>query len=195
MINGVPYPYDVKDEASLLAWISSIDRETDESTIAHPIRYAGQTTTTAATLNRHREVYRSSHFKHGDDPSEEDAKRLVCQQMAMELFAHLIHVPHGKLVWRIRPEFDVSFDSIPSDLSQVMDRRQVERALGALPNRPISLDSLKKEIGKEDWATDFSTDSIYPVAAPVGEWRIFKSYMRYSVVLNNEVMTPRGVAT
>lgn len=196
MINGVPYPFSVKDETSLLAWIASIDREVDESTTAHPIKYGGQVTppVTSIEYNSHREIYRAAYFKQDDIESEAFAKAIVCQHMAMELFSHLINAPKGKIVWRVRPEFDVSLDTIPADLSKFMNRGQIDAALGNVANGPISLDEAKVAIGKPDWGTDFTTDSIFPVAAPLGEWRLFKSYARYSVVIGNEVITPHGVA-
>lgn len=138
--------------------------------------------------NPFREVYKCAHFR-GNDDSIVAAKQLVCSSMAMELFSHLIHVPKGKLVWRIMPEFDVTHDTIPADLSKRMDRKQIDKALG-VSKGCISLDVAKKELGLGDWAPDYCTDSIFQVAAPIGEWRLFKSYMRYAVILDNEAIPP-----
>lgn len=199
MINGVPYPAAVRDEKSFLAWIASIERSSEDC-----IRpWAIDRTSTEYTYlpmspaSGHREIYRSAHFHRDDPASEALAKAIVCQHMAMELFSHLIHAPHGKIVWRIRPEFDVQHDTIPSDLSQTMSRNQIDaefRAHGFKPVGPVPLTEAIKALGKEDWGINFCTDSIFPVAAPTGEWRLFKSYMRYSVVLGDEVISPRGIA-
>ena len=163
-INGILYPLFVDDEKSLLAWIESIDRPVGESNGA----------IVPGTNGHHIEKSYFAHFKNEDDASQAFAKQLVCQRMAMDLFSHLIHAPSAKLIWRIHPEFDVSYDKIPSDLSKF------ERANGAqIP---------------DGWVKDFTTDTIYQVAAPFGEWRVFKSYMRYSVVIGNEVIYPRIAA-
>lgn len=170
--NGVPYPSHVHDSESLNVWISSIDRESE--TASHP------------SWIQYREILKYAYFDDAD--SQAQAEDLVCRQMAMTLFSHLLKAPKSKIVWRIKPEFDVSQDTIPSDLSLSMSRKQIDAALPHLPKSLVSLDEAKRMLGKEDWASDFCTDSIFPVAAPKGHWRIFKSYMRYAVLLGNEVI-------
>lgn len=189
MINGVPYPINVKDEKSLQEWLASIVRETEEAT--GPSAFTGYTS--ELPRNDHRELMKSAYFKHGDADSEAFAKALVCQQLAIELFSHLINAPGGKIVWRIKPEFDTSLDTIPADVRR-MGRGALEKLLGNVPNKPVSLEELKKMAGKDDWAVDFTTDSIYQAAAPFGEWRTFKSYARYSIVVGKQVISPKGIA-
>ena len=174
-INGVPFPKDVKDEETFLSWLSSIERESENAVDTKCLT----------------EAFHLSHFKNEDDESERVAKRIVCQNMAIDMFSHLIHAPKGKIFWRIRPEFDVSVDTIPSDLSLVMNRSQIEKELGNPPIKNVSLVELKKAIGRPDWAVDFVTDTIFPAAANLGEWRIFKAYMRYSVVVDGEIIFSR----
>jgi hypothetical protein len=176
VINGVPYP-NVSDPTSLNDWISSIKRHVEIRSIV----------SSSLTTNPYREVLKFAYFH--DDETKTQATALVCQQMAMTLFSHLIKAPDARIVWRIKPEFDVSLDTIPSDLSQYLTRKQIDKLLPDLTNRPVSLDEVKKALGKEDWASDFCTDSIFPVAAPSGKWCIFKSYMRYAVFLRDEVIS------
>lgn len=190
-INGVPYPITVKDEKTFAEWVASIQRDMDESRSQNPVKYVIGKPAAVPPIeqNQHRELFKSAYFRDGDAESEAFAKAVTCQQMALELFSHLIQAPEGKIVWRIRPEFDVSLVNIPSDLSQIMMRAQAERVLGNVEPKPTSLDEIKVALGKSEWATNFMTDSIFPVAAPFGEWRVFKCYMRYSVVLGSQVIS------
>jgi len=174
-INGVEYPMTVKDRQTFYAWVSSIDRETE--TVSK----------LSGGINPFREVLRAAIFKYGDETSTSFAESFVCKAMAIHLFTHLIHTPKAKLIWRIPPEFDVHQDTIPSDLSQVMNRDQIDKEIGKKTG-PISLEEIKISLGKEDWATDFMSDTIFPAAAPKGEWRYLKSYMRYALMLNGEAI-------
>lgn len=185
MINGIPYPLNVRDEASLNDWIGSIQREVGYSKSALAIDR--NDTAERNAFSKHTEVLKYANFN--SEKEKGFAEQVVCQAMASILFSHLIHVPNGKLIWRVRPEFDVSHDTIPADLSKIMTREQIDDALGKVTDpSPISLEEAEKELGKTNWGINFVTDTIFPVSAPLGEWKLFKSYMRYSVVLGNEVI-------
>jgi hypothetical protein len=176
-VNGVPYPHFVRSKSSLSKWIGCISRTQEIISLG---------------IEGLCEIFRYAYFHEGPE-GEAFAEQSVCQQMAMVLFAHLIHAPNAKLIWRIMPEFDVSHDTIPSDLSKTMTREQVAtamREIGVNWSGSAPLLEAKKVLGKQDWAVDFCTDTIFPVAAPRGEWRIFKSYMRYAVILNGQPVPP-----
>lgn len=173
-VNGVPYPYDVKDMASLKLWLSTIDRPTQES----------ETSTAVSTGQSHRELLGRAMFCHGDVQSLATAKATVFSNVAQEMFSDLANAPKGTLVWRIRPEEDVYYLAIPSDLSRIETREQAEQRciwLSAL-KRPIPLEQLKPNVGL--WEVDFATDRLIPVDEPRGTWRHFKVYVRYSVVVD-----------
>lgn len=187
-INGVPYPIDVKDWESLNDWMNSIDRR--------QIRTNGAPFPGAN--DGHRELAYSAYFLGGDTASRDKAMAHVCSSIAHAMFDHIVNVPNGTIVWRIDAQCQITDTQIPSDLSKKMRRAEILDRMGppvSRPQGPISIAELKKAIGHEDWGHDFSEDAIFPLAAPKGEWRIYKGYCRYSVVLDvveQRVMPPKG---
>lgn len=175
-VNGIPYPYDVKDMESLKLWISTIDRPVQES----------NTSTAVPTGQSHRELMERAIFRHDDEKSLSVAKATVFGNVAQEMFSDLVNAPKGTLVWRIRPEEDVYHLAIPADLSRIETRKQAEERY--IPpgypfmQKPYSLEQMKSDVGL--WEVDFSADRLIPVDEPLGTWRHFKVYVRYSVVVD-----------
>jgi hypothetical protein len=158
MVNGVPYPRDVQDRESFSEWLNTIDRPTAHSTSAF-VRYVsgGEVVQTP-----HKQWYMGSIFEEANSDSKDVAVKLITRAMANCLFQDLIMSPASTLVWRIEPEFDIQHLTVP--------------ATNPIPKNDQN-DGLP-----EGWAEDFVTNQIFKVAAPIGIWRIFKGYVRYSVV-------------
>lgn len=171
MINGLTFPSSVNDERSLKEWIASIDR---------PVKFSTQPLYKGLP---HIEKYYSSYFSEEVFGSESWAKSLVCRDLAMALFYDLIKVPNGTIVWRVSPEFDISYDTVPADLTKVLSRKDFCVKFGGDPNDSVQVVKRAEEV---DWTLDFSTDLMYPVAAKIGVWKLFKTYARYQIVVEDQ---------
>ncbi len=179
IVNGVPYPINVKDEETLYEWISSIDR---------PVSYSDE-----GAINGyvHDEVFKFAWFNTSNMDSKELAIAHVVQGMALSLFFHLAKSPKGELIWRIKPDFGIYPEAIPSDLSKVMDREKIDQLLlSEGETRSLSLQDAKSFLGLDDWVSDLTRDSIFPLAAPHGEWSRYAGYMRYLVHVDGVATDP-----
>lgn len=179
-INGIPYPTAVKDRVSFLAWFESIDRP--RSTSDGP----------AATImsGPHRELYESAIFPTVGPEYLAIAEETVCRSLAAALFYHLILAPKADLVIRIAPEFDIGYLDIPSDLSKTFSRKQLDEMfhLGD-PRRPVPIEDFIPLLPKDQlWSPKFTTDSIIAVSSPFKDWAVFKSYVRYSLILDGRTI-------
>ena len=177
-INGIPYPIDVRDEDSLREWISHLNQiKLDPNDDAAWENFK-------QNRDKFKVVEHSSYFNINNKQSMALAKSSVCQSTAMDIFTHLMRIPGGQVVWREEPEFDIHVDNlIRSDLSKVITRKDIcntETAEG----KKLSYSDLEARF--EGWAFDFTTDNMYPVAAPKNTWYRFLSYVRYCVMLNGE---------
>ncbi len=95
IVNGVPYPIDVKDEETLNEGIKSIDR-TSYSSLGDP-----------EEEGFHKEIINSRLFKSDDGDSKKFAIANVTQNMAFHLFTHVGNLPEGKIIWGIKPDFGI----------------------------------------------------------------------------------------
>lgn len=171
IVNGVPYPINVKDEETLTEWISSIDR---------PISSWSKD----KIINNlvHLEINVHFYFQSSNIETKELAICNVNQTMANYLFQHLARAPKGELMWRTKPKYDILPVSFPSDLSKIMGREKIDQLILFKGEKKIlPLDEAKDLLGLEGWGVDFENDEIFPLVAPIGEWSIYKGYMRYSV--------------
>lgn len=179
IVNGVPYPINVKDEETLNDWISSIDCPVSSSDEGEINGYA------------HDEVFKFAWFNIHNMASKELATAHVAQGMALSLFFHLAKSPKGEIIWRIKPDFGIYHEAIPSDLSKVMDREKIDQLiLSKGETRSLSLQDAKSFLGLNDWVSDLTRDSIFPLAAPIGEWSRYAGYMRYSVHVDGVATDP-----
>lgn len=102
IVNGVPYPINVKDEDTLYEWIGSIDR-TSYSSLGDP-----------EEEGFHEEFIKSRLFKSDDVDSKKFAIANVTQNIAFQLFTHIVNLPEGKIVWGNKPDFGIYSFCIPN---------------------------------------------------------------------------------
>lgn len=181
VVNGVPYPSEVRDLASFQRWISTIDRP-EGSSDGPFVEQASD----GALKTGHRELSWRVIYKEGDETSLSIARVIVFQTVALQMFEHIAMVPKGKIVWRIPIEEGIYKNVIiPSDLSGIISRPDAEK-LKYSDNVPDSvvLADLKPN---DNYAVSFFSDQLIPISDETRSWSRISAYVRYSVVWNEEV--------